>query len=176
MKKALMILLLPCLLMAGCGSKKLDKKIVFGLLQKQIPFPRTLDYDIYCSDPEYAHRLLNAGLEKDGLVNVQQKQKLIDVGNPLISFTEKAQPYLLPTPEKDRASEVQKVKLADEELTEILSIQENEANKTAVVEYTTAYKNISPFSTLVNIDFKVPKKHTIYLSLHDDQWHIQKKG
>lgn len=170
-----MILLLPCFLMAGCSSKKLDKKIAFELLQKQIPYPRIMDHDIYCSDPEHARRLLNAGLETLGLVNIQRKQKLMDVGKPLISFTEKAHPYLLPTPEKDKVSYVQKVKLADEELIEVLYIEEEAISKRMMVEYTIAYKNVTPFATLVNVDFKVPQNRTAYLTLLDNQWQIARK-
>ncbi len=170
-----MIFLLPCFLMAGCGSKKLSKKIAFELLQKQIPYPRVFEYDIYCSDPEHARRLLNAGLETQGLVNIQRKQKLMDVGKPLISFTEKAQPYLLPTLEKDKASYVQKVKLADEELVEVLYLEEEPISKRMMVEYTIAYKNVTPFATLVNVDFKAAQKRTAYLTLWDNQWQIAKK-
>lgn len=90
MKKVVSIVLLPCLLIAGCSPKKLDKKTVTEIIKKELGYPRLLDYDIYCSDPKYARKLLDAALEKDGFVLVQQKQKLIDVGKPLISFTEKA--------------------------------------------------------------------------------------
>ena len=135
-----------------------------------------MDYDIYCSDPNHARKLLIAGLEKDGLVKIQQKQKLIDIGKPLIFFTEKAKLYLLPTPEKDKAIQIQKVKLADADVAEIINIADAEDRKTAVVEYTTVYTNISPFTALVNLDFKVPKKSIIYLSLRDNQWKIEKKA
>lgn len=45
-----------------------------------------VDYDIYCGDPEFARKVLDAGLEAQGLVTVQQTQKLSEVGNPLIRF------------------------------------------------------------------------------------------
>lgn len=176
MKKVASILLLPCLLIVGCSSKKLDQKTVAEIIKKELGYPKILDYDIYCSDPKHADKLLDAGLEKDGFVTIQQKQKLIDVGKPLISFTEKAKPYLLPTSEKDKAIEIQKVKLADADVAEIITIKESEEGKTALVEFTIIYKNISPFATLVNMDFKVSKKHTIYLSSHDNLWHIEKKA
>ncbi len=175
MKKVASILLLPCLLIVGCSSKKLDQKTVAEIIKKELGYPKILDYDIYCSDPKHAYKMLDAGLEKDGFVTIQQKQKLVEVGKPLISFTEKAKPYLLATSEKDKAIEIQKVKLADVDIAEIITTKEGEDGKTALVEYTTVYKKVSPFATLVNIDFNIPKKHTIYLSLYDNQWHIEKK-
>lgn len=91
---------------------------------------------------------INKGLENDGLVTVLRTQKLGDVGKPLVEFTSKAQPYLLPTPEKDKAIYVQKVKLADENLVKVTSIKTMEDGKQAVAEYITAYKNVSGFSVI----------------------------
>lgn len=176
MKKIALILLLPCLVVAGCNRKKLDQKIVVEILKKELGYPRLLDYDIYCSDPKHARKLLDAGLEKDGFVVIQEKQKLMDVGKPLIRFTEKAKPFLLPTSEKDKSVEIQKVKLADADVADIINIEESKDGKAAIVEFTTAYKNVSPFATLVNMNFKIPKKHVIHLSLHDNQWFIEKNA
>ena len=60
--------------------------------------------------------LLDAGLESSGMVTIQKTQKLKDVGKPLVQLTEKASPYLLPTADKDKVLDVQKVKIADEEV------------------------------------------------------------
>lgn len=81
----------------------------------------------------------------------------------------------MPTPEKDKATEIQKVKLADEDVAGIISIIETEDGKTAIGEYTTTYKDASPFARLVNVDFKASKKHTAYLSLYNGLWHIEKR-
>ncbi len=40
--------------------------------------------------------------------------------------------------------------------------------KMKVIEYTTAYKNITPFTALVNLDFKKKEMHKAYFSLYDD--------
>lgn len=68
------------------------------------------------------------------------------------------------------------MKLADVDFTDIISIKESEDGKTAIVEFTTTYKNISLFITLVNMDFKVPKKHAVYLSSNDKLWYIEKRA
>ena len=92
-------------------------------------------------------------MEKEGLVTGQHTQKLADVGKPLIGFTENAQPFLLATPTKDKATDVQKVKVADADLVEVTGIQTENDGKKAIVEFTTAYENVTPFSVLTTIDF-----------------------
>jgi hypothetical protein len=56
-----------------------------------------------------------------------------DIGSPLIDFTDKAKAYLLPTPQDDKASKIQKVKLADEELVEVTGIKTGQSGKDATV-------------------------------------------
>jgi len=47
--------------------------------------------------------------------------------------------------------------------------------KSAVAEYTTNYKNITPFSSLVNTDFSKEDTHQVYFALYDDGWRLEKK-
>lgn len=119
--------------------------------------------------------MLDAGLETQGLLTVQRTQKLSDVGKPIIQLSGKAQPYLLPTPEKDKSINVQKVKLAEEELNEVTGIKMMDDGKTAVAEYTTSYKNVTPFSALVNTDFKKEDTHQANFALYDDGWRLERK-
>lgn len=176
MKRLLVILLTAGILFAGCGSPdKLDEKTAFTVLKDKMGFPRTLDFDVNCSDPDVARRLLNSAAEKEGLITIQRTQKLKDIGKPFIQFTDKAAPYLLPTPEADKAHNIQKVKLADEELTEVIGVTNNEADKSAVVEYTTVYKNVTPFAAVYLKNMNAPKSHKVYLSLHGTDWKVEKK-
>jgi len=84
-----------------------------------------------------------------GTFNGVAYQKLGDVGKPIIQLTDKAQPYLLTTPEKDKSINIQKVKLAEEQLKQVTGIKTMDDGKSAVAEYTTTYKNVTPFSSLV---------------------------
>src|SRR5439155_23300801 len=113
MKKTTTILWIFCLLIAGCTSNELSREEAFRLIQQDKQYPRVIDYEINRVDPDQARKVLNAGLEKDGWVTVQRTQKLVDVGKPLIHFTDKAKPYLLPLPEGENPDKVQVVKLAD---------------------------------------------------------------
>lgn len=172
--KKLTIIFMIASLMGGCTSKKeLSKEEASKIIKQDKQYPRVIDYDIYCSDPEFAKKAIDAGLEEQGLVTIQRTQKLGDVGKPLIAFTDKAKPYLLPTPEKDKKMDIQKVKIADEELVDVTNIQTMEDGKQAVAEYTTAYKNVSAFSGLVKNN--PTATHKAFFTLFDDGWKLEKK-
>lgn len=174
MKKLFLIILIAGLL-AGCSSKELSREDASRIIKQEMHYPKVVDYDIFCSDPVHARKVIDAGLEEKGLVTVQRTQKLKDIGKPLVSFTEKAKPNLLPTPEKDKKYEIQKVKIADEEFVNVTGIQMSEGGKTAVAEYTTAYKNVSDFAVLINRNYNQPDTSKAYFALYDDGWRLERK-
>lgn len=174
--KILTIVLLTAFLIVGCTSKEeLSREEASSLIKQAMKYPRVIDFNIYSADPEFAKLAIDKGLEKDGLVTVQRTQKSGDVGKPLVEFTSKAQPYLLPTPEKDKAIHVQKVKLADKNMVEVTGIKTMEDGKQAVAEYTTTYKNVSGFLVLTDINFSKTAPHKANLVLYDDGWRLEKK-
>lgn len=174
--KILTIVLLATSLIAGCTSKKeLSREEAATLIKEDMKYPRVIDYDAYSSDPEFAKLAIDKGLEKEGLVTVQRTQKMGDVGKPLVEFTSKAQPYLLPTPEKEKAIHVQKVKLADEDFVEVKGITTTEDGKHATAEYTTAYKNVTGFAPLTDINFNKTNTRKASFTLYDDGWKLEKK-
>ena len=175
MKKLLFTLILAGVTLSGCNhAPKLSKDEALQIISKELNYPRVIDFDIYCSDPEYAKKLLDAGLEADGMVTVQKAQKLKDIGKPLVQLTEKANPYLLLTPDKDKALDVQKVKVADEEVKDI-SINLDGENKNIVwVEYTSVFKNITPFSVLMKRNLNEQVRHKVQFSLIENGWILQK--
>ena len=176
MKKVTSLFWLTCLLIAGCTSKELSREEAFQLIQQEQQYPKVVDYDLYCSDPQHARTAVDAGLEEAGIVTVQETQKLADAGKPLIQFTSKAQPYLLSTPEVDKNLNVQKVKLAEEELMEIKNLQIQNGGKGAVAEYTTGYKNLTPFATLNKARLNTRTTHKAYFTLDDNRWRLEKKN
>lgn len=94
------------------------------------------------------------------------------MGEPLISFTPKADPYLLPTSPNDEELEVQKVKLAEEYLVEVTSITTEKDGKSAVVEYRTAYKNVNPFAALRKTSFQDKITRKAHFTKQNDEWQI----
>lgn len=174
MKKLSIHLIIFSSLIVSCHPKEISREEALRLIHQEKSYPSVVDYDIYCSDPKYGRKVLDAGLEAAGLVTVLHTQKLADVGKPMVTFTTKAQPFLLLTSEKDKAVHIQKVKLADEEILGVVSITNGTGNK-AIVEYTTQYKNVTPFSTLTSVDFNKDKTHKAYFTLNDQGWKLQKK-
>lgn len=175
MRKLVFILLSASMTVLGCTSSgKPSKEEVMQILKKELNYPKVVGFDIYCSDPAFSQKLLDAGLETNGLVTVQKTQKLKDAGRPLISFTGKAQQYLLPTSEKDKALDIQKVKIADEEINDIGINPDPENKKSVWVEYTTVFRNVTPFSVLLKKDLKKPIPHKIQFSRTEDGWMLQK--
>lgn len=169
MKKSLTFLIFV-LTLSSCGFReKLDKETALSVLSEQNIYPKTLNEDIYIADPADARRLLDAGLESEGLITVQRTQKLIEIGEPLISFTEKAEPYLLVR----NSDKIQQIKIADEEINQVTSVQMIEGEGRAVVEYTTTFKNISPFSKLSKQDLDKGSVHKVDFVLDDDGWKIE---
>jgi hypothetical protein len=173
MKKVTAIFWLACLLIAGCISKELSRDKAFQLIQQDHQYPKVVDYDLYCSDPQHARTAVDAGLEEAGIVTVHQTQKLADAGKPLIQFTPKAQPFLLTTPQTDKELNVQKVKLAQEELMEITNLEIQPDGKSAVAEYTTGYKNLTPFATLNKERLNGKTTHKAYFALGDNGWRLE---
>ncbi len=173
MKRSLVILS-SSLLLICCGSEKLTKEMAYKQIKEELNFPKIIDQDVYCADPEHAKKVLDSGLEDKGLLTVQRTQKLKDLGDPLIHFTSKATPYLLPTSEKDRALNIQKVKIADEDLVEVTNIQTSGDGKEAQVEYKIIYSNISDFASLIpNKDFLKPIVRRANFILYDDGWKLE---
>jgi hypothetical protein len=176
MKKLTILFSIFSLMIHSCNSnKELSRNEALKQLKQERNFPIVIDYDVFCSDPEFGRKVLDAGLESAGLVTVQHTQKLADAGKPLITFTEKAKSFLLPTPEKDKAVHVQKVKLAEEELIEVTNIRTNGTGNKAVVDYTTTFKNITPFVKLTTDDFTEKKTNKAYFALGDEGWKLEKQ-
>ncbi len=62
-------------------------------------------------------------------VTVQRTQKLREIGKPLVYFTDKAKPYLLPITKGRNPDKVQVVKVADKDLVEVTGISTNSNEK-----------------------------------------------
>lgn len=176
MKKRIFIFCAIWWIIPGCSNnKELSREEAMSLIRQEVHYPKVFDFEINRVDQDRARKVLDAGLEANGLVTVQRTQKLIDVGKPIIHFTDKAKPFFLPLPKNENPEKVQVVKLADEELAEVTGIKTSGNGKNAVVEYTTVYKNLTPFAALVKRDLTNKQVHKAYFSLYDDGWKYEKK-
>ncbi|MDI6033367.1 hypothetical protein QLS91_09805 [Flavobacterium sp. LB2P84] len=175
MKKLSCILTVAIMTMTGCNTKNLDEKTAVELIIKEYRYPRVLDYDIYRSDPQHARKVRQSGLEEKGLVTVLRTQKLKDIGAPLIHFTDAAKPYFLLTSEDDKKSNIQKVKIADEEFGTIIDIKIWNFGKMAIVGYSTV-RNNTIFGSLLRKGSSTIKQHKAHFLLTQNGWQIMKKS
>lgn len=167
--KSILALCIATILLISCDSKEeLDRETALTILKEENTYPKPVTEDIYVADPADAKRLLDAGLEDAGLITVQRTQSLSEVGESLISFTEKAEPHLLSVDDK----KIQQVKIADEVIEEVTGIQMVDGESRAVVEYKTTFANISPFSKLSKLNLEEENVRRVDFVLYDDGWRI----
>lgn len=158
--------------LTACNQPKLEKEQAATVIRTGKEYPKVYEYEVNVTDPASAKKLLDAGLENAGLVTINRTQKLKNVGQPVVHFTDKAKPYLL---HKDaKYDNVQVVKVADMDLEEISGIQMQDDNKSATVEYTVIYKNLTPFAELVQRDLSKPEIKRANLSLFDSGWKLDR--
>ncbi|MFC6858383.1 hypothetical protein [Zunongwangia atlantica] len=175
--KKLFLLCIAIILIVGCDTNsKPDKDTVLKIIKDELNYPRTIDYEIFCSDPAHAKKLLDLKLDEKRMVTIQKTQKLKDIGSPLISFTEAAQPYLIQSTEKQRRLDIQKVKIAEETISDIKLGNSSESNgKTTIpVTYTVTYTNITPFSALMKRDLSKTITRSATLLFIDRKWKLMK--
>lgn len=173
MKKALFLHCFPAIFMlAGCGSDQISNQEAQQLLQQK--YPRVIDMLIYAGDAKYAVMLQNAGLDAEGYVTTKKTKKLGDTTGWL-SFTEKATPYLLETAAEDRQHQIQKIKAGEEQLGDVVSVEQDDEGKSAVVHYTTKIST-TPFGKLIKLSDGTVKQRSAYLIKYDDAWHFKEKG
>ena len=171
-KNAIPLLFMCVALISGCSKKELSKADAFVLLQKKGNYPNTYTYEIYFKDSEDGRKMLDVGLEKDGLVKVQRNRKTGDNTGAVIEFTDLAKPYLLP-PDKGQLSSVQKVKLADEVLDQIIDLTFNEQKDRAQATYTTKFVGQTPFINLEKKYFTKTKERKAVFILTKKGWVLQ---
>ncbi|KGO80801.1 hypothetical protein Q763_09705 [Flavobacterium beibuense F44-8] len=175
MKKLFLIFIVIPII--GCQTnQKPDKETVLKIINDDLNFPRTIDYEIFCSDPAHAKKLLDLKLDEKRMVTIQKTQKLKDIGSPMISFTKVAQPYLIKPTEKEKRLDIQKVKIAEETISDIkLGNSSEYIGKTSIpVTYTVTCTNITPFSVLMKRDLSKPITRSGTLLFIDGKWKLMK--
>jgi hypothetical protein len=168
--KNLYCLFILILLFSACGSKDLNKETVLKLLQEQKDYPKTIETDIYIADPVDATKLFKSDLEKEGYVIISHTQKLADVGKPIITFTDKARPFLIPQTAKDKKNNIQRVRVAEEVITEIVNVKMEDDGNSALVEYKSLLKGKTPFYVVSGIGGPDEKAGEVEFLFSENGW------
>ena len=176
------ILLTATLGLTGCGPGELSKEEAFKILKKQGEYPQACEYNIHCGSPNQAKIVAGLGLVQNGLVTIRDGSSgPLGMGEPLIRFQDKANPYLINgSPDQfaeDFTYNFQRVKIADVDIAEISSAFTDKRNKTASVQYTTVYRNLTPFSALLKKDLRKPQTGNIATFSYSDEygWLLKKE-
>lgn len=172
MRDILSLLVFTMIFVSCASDKKLDEKTALKLIKEEKGYPKVVEYEIYTADPEEAKKLLDLGLEKEGLITVQKTQASADVGRPLIMFTKKAEPYILPQTIEDKKAKIQRVKIADEVVKSITRITEQEDGKSLVVEFETYLESVSPFSNLSGVKLNDIRKLKANFAFDGNGWSL----
>ena len=151
----------------------LSKAEALAILKKEIGYSRPVPTYLFCNDAAHARKVIDAGLEEKGLLLVQRTRKFGDVGSPIIQLTAKAQPFVLEASEKEKAN-IQKLKVAEEDVSQVTRIQTGEDGKSAVVEYTVTFQNVTDFVVLKDQDFNKQETKRVEFALYDDEWRLQR--
>lgn len=160
------------LLLAACSRPSITKEEAFQLIATSKKYPQMLSYQIYTKDAEDGRRVVDAGLVKEGLVTVARDHKTGENQKPIIEFTEAGKEFLLPA-DKGQLSSVQKVKIAEEVIDSIVTMQLDKQQKTAFVAYTSKYINVNPFSRLDKKDYTQVKKQEATLVYAEGEWIVK---
>jgi len=162
-------------LLIGCSSKTLSRENALELIKKQYPYPAVQVYSIFTADPAFSQKIIDAGLANEGLINVDKTPSFKI--HPIITFTDKAKPFLLPVEEKDKADHIARVRAAEEDIIAVTGIKMLGQGKKAIVEYTTQYKDLTPFAAIDKDQLVGGKTNSkkAYFSLFDDGWRLEKK-
>ena len=156
--------------LSQCSRQELTQEEVKRLLSEGNVYPAIVEYKIFCGSDSDAKKIHASGLVDDSLVVVKLAHTPEDVGSPLISFTKKAEPYLMPTSDTLKSIDVQKVKIADEVLSDINDVKFSSDKRNAVVEYTTTMVNLTPFSVLTENKSLVEQKRKTYFTFQHGKW------
>ena len=155
-------------MLIGCNS--LDDGTVEKMLAEEKVYPKDVEVLLFRNTEADVKRLIEAGLVKEGLVTTQLKHTLDDIGKPLIDFTEKATPYLLPTSDTLKSFDQQRIRVGVEYLLRVAKIEMNPAGNKALVDYITIVKEQTPFAVLYPGDLNVEHQRRTSFSLTDNGW------
>lgn len=76
--KKIGLLGIALVVVTACNQPSLQKEEAATVIRAAKSYPKVYEYDVNMADPASAKKLLDAGLESEGLVTVDKTQKLKD--------------------------------------------------------------------------------------------------
>lgn len=75
----------------------------------------------------------------------------------------------------ERSIGIQKVRIAEKDLDKIINIKHDVESNSIEIEYTTVYKNITPFASLTTMQSKEKQTQKAHFKFSDSNWQLLKK-
>lgn len=163
------------ILLSSCSSHELSRQKAFELIKQAYNYPSVWDFEVFTADPDQAVKLLAAGLETNGYIVVKRTQRMMDVGKPIVTLTDKSTEFLMPAQATDKDYKIQRVRVGEIDIVEVTGVKMLGSGKKAVAEYTTQFKKLTPFAVLRGLTPDKVNTEKAYFSLYDDGWRIEKK-
>lgn len=88
------------------------------------------------------------------------------MGKTLITFTKNAKPFLIPQTDKDIKNNIQRVRVAEEFIEEIVNVKMEDNSQSALVEYKSLLKGKTPFFVFSGLIENSSKKSNLKLDHH----------
>lgn len=174
MKTLLKIIPVLLFLFMSCQNKELDFKTAENLIIKKYKYPSVIDFEVFCSDPIHARRMLDSGLKEKGLVKIIKTREFKDREKPLIEFTALSKNFLLERKLEEKEYKIQKVKIGSKSFDKIIQITaETNDKRMAVAEYIVKYR-MNAFGVLWP-GFPAEKKEKAYFIFSENVWQIIQK-
>ena len=158
-------------LFSACSTKELSKEEATAQIRQQFKYPKAFEYELNLVDPLAARKVAESNLDESGFVIVKQSWSPAEAAEPKITFTDKSKSFLLGVPADRKEGRAALVKLADVDIAEVNDIRKTDNNH-AVVAYTTVFKNVTPFSVLVDRSYSEAEQNEATFTLIDGKWQL----
>lgn len=164
----LIYLLFLAVILASCSNLSNGK--VEEILTNEKAYPLVVEYRMFRNSDQHVQEVIDKKLVENGFLTAQLKHSKEDLGQPLIFFTEKSNPYLIATNDTLKSFDIQRIKVAEEVFVKVTNIEINPAGDKAVVDYTTKIINPTPFMVLYNQDVEGEQKRRTFFTRKEDKW------
>jgi hypothetical protein len=139
------------LFLTSCSNENLTKSEVEKIFKEKKVYPHVVEARIFINEESSVKKIAETGLDEEGYLTVQLTHTVADIGQSLVHFTDKAKPYLISKGDSIESTEIQLIRVAEENFKEVKDIQYLKDGTEAVVDYTVKVENITPFAVLLAV-------------------------
>jgi hypothetical protein len=179
MKKIISVLLSVWILVSCSSnpSNPISEEQIINMIVKKGKLPLEKNATIDLANPYMVAELEKLHLEDEGYAKIKMQRSLHDPENmPLVTFTDKAKPYLKETVQKEDGIQ-QSLSTYTLDFSKVNRVKYNEEKTKAIVDFQLVYKNVTPFANLYlkkrnHVKEGQLESRRVYLSKEGDEWQL----